>query len=104
MIGWVGVGLILALAALLAVLVALVYVLRDIHRSEEKLDKLTSLSLNPRTRFSQASMQSGATVPEQELQRLAHASRAKRVVVGGDEDSEQYRQLGQGIREEESDG
>lgn len=101
---WVGVGLLMALIALLIVMIGIVRVRDEIHELNQKLDKLTKLSLNPRTRIAQATMQSGARVPEQDLKQLAHTSRAKRVVVGGDEDSEQYRQLSRGIRQEENDG
>jgi len=103
---WLGVGLILALLALFVamviILVALFRVYRDIQALNRKTTELKSLSLNPRTRIAQASMQSGAVTPEQQGKRLAQASKAKRVVVGGDEDSEQHRRMSRGIRQEEN--
>lgn len=46
-----------------------------------------------RSRVSRASMQSGATSPERELTRLGRASAARRVVVGGDPDSQLHADL-----------
>jgi hypothetical protein len=44
-------------------------------------------------RISRASMQSGKVSEEQHLARLGRASAARRVVVGGDADSQQYKNL-----------
>lgn len=60
---------------------------QDTKDMNKKIDKLLALSLNPRTRIGQASMQSGAITEEQELKRLGRTSQAKRVVVGGDDES-----------------
>jgi hypothetical protein len=60
---------------------------RGIYQTTQDLKRL---SLNPRTRTTQASFQSGATSLEQGLTRLGRASAARRVVVGGDEDSQLY--------------
>lgn len=98
MIGWVVLGAILILLSLVAVMVGIVRVREDIQAQNEKIDKLTSLSLNPRTRIAQATMQSGAVTEEQKLQRLGRASVARRVVVGGDDDSVQKQNLQRATR------
>lgn len=46
-----------------------------------------------RSRISRASMQSGETSPERELTRLGRATAARRVVVGGDPDSQLHTDL-----------
>ena len=78
---------------LVALIIGLASVQKDIQGLNDKLDQLTSLSLNPRTRIGQATMQSGAVSEEQKLERLGRASVARRVVVGGDDDSRQKQDL-----------
>jgi hypothetical protein len=77
---------------LVAVLVGALFIVfgvnplrQDTKEMNRKLDQLMALSLNPRTRIGQASVQSGAPTEEQELRRLGRASVAKRVVVGGED-------------------
>lgn len=105
MIFWVGLGIIVLILSLVVVMVGIVRLREDIYAVKEKLDELTSLSLNPRTRISQASMQSGATTEEQTLAKLGRVSVAKRVVVGGDDDSVQKQTLMKATQgQEDNDG
>lgn len=107
MTSWVVLGAILILLSLVAVMIGIVRVREDIQAQNEKIDELKSLSLNPRTRIGQATMQSGAVTEEQTLQKLGRASVARRVVVGGEDGSVQKQNLQRATRhqqEEDSDG
>lgn len=65
-------------------------------------NELTELRLTARTRIRDYGVQSGEVSQEQQLERLGRASAARRVVVGGDDDSPQkqalVRQTRQGTR------
>lgn len=82
-------------------------ILLEQEKQTKTLRQVASLQLNPRTRISTASMQSGAVTQEQSLERLGRASAARRIVVGGDPDSELYTKLDAFTKhdeEEEIDG
>lgn len=68
-------------------------ILLELRSQSYDLTKIRQFQVNPRTRISTTSVQSGPVSPEQEGARLGRASRARRVVVGGDPDSEQYDRL-----------
>lgn len=87
----------LLLSGLVIAIFGIARVRDDIYELSGKLDQLTTLSLNPRTRIGQATMQSGPVTEEQQLERLSRASVARRVVVGGDDDSVQKQNLMRGI-------
>jgi hypothetical protein len=54
---------------------------------------VSTVRLKLSTRVSRVSMQSGAVSDEQQLQRLGRASVGRRIVVGGDDDSQLNRDL-----------
>lgn len=89
--------IILGLLANVALLWMIYWRLGDILRAEQRnrieLCKLVKGSLNPRTRIGTLAPQSGATSVEQKLSKLGRASAARRVVVGGDSDSELHKQM-----------
>jgi len=93
----------IVLLALGVLVVGINRVRDDISDLSGQLEKLTALSLNPRTRFAQATMQSGATTEEQTLSKLGRSSVARRTVVGGDDDSVQKQNLIRGT-EVQTDG
>lgn len=57
-------------------------------QTTEVLREVKALKLQNRTRIRQASTRTGAVTEEQQLRRLGRASAARRVVVGGDGDSD----------------
>jgi hypothetical protein len=59
-----------------------------LEKNSRLLRDIKKLQLNPRTRISTIEVQSGPVDEIQEGRRVARASVAKRVVVGGDSDSE----------------
>lgn len=61
--------------------------------ARETRTEVTGIRLNTSTRQSRASIQSGVEAPEKELVRLGRASRGRRVVVGGDPDSQLSQEL-----------
>ena len=67
--------------------------------TEAQNQVVKEVRLATRTRQSTASMQSGAITQEQKLKRLGRATVAKRVVVGGDEDSELHTNLSRPLGE-----
>jgi len=68
-------------------------ILLELRSQSYSLAKIKQFQLNPRTRIATTSVQSGPVNPEQEGARLGRASKARRVVVGGDPSSEQYERL-----------
>lgn len=73
---------------------AMVMILRDVREYARGTHKaVMDVKRQVHTRQSRASMQSGATTDEQRLTRLGRASAARRVVVGGELDSQLYQDL-----------
>src|SRR6478609_1129469 len=88
----------LGLLAIVVVLWLIYWKLRDIHaeltREGNTLDDIFRAQLNPRTRIGgPVKVQSGAVSDEQKLEELGRLSRGKRIVVGGDDDSQLNRDL-----------
>lgn len=63
----------------------------------ENTEELRNLRLKSRVRINTASMQSGAKTDEQALARMGRATFGKRVVVGGDQDSELHTGLSRAV-------
>lgn len=85
--------LILIFLALVVLILGVRNLRFDIGDVVDGVTQTNKLMLNPRTRQSVAAMQSGATDEIQEGRALGRASVAKRVVVGGEDDSQQKRAL-----------
>ena len=88
--------MLLAIVVLLILLdvmvVACLGTLLEIRRNtQDTMTEVRDLRLTARTRVRRAKMQNGATSDEQKLERLGRASVGRRVVVGGDPDSELHR-------------
>lgn len=102
--------LIAVLLGTLAVLLAVISVqLLKLNRSEVyqsgRLDDIFRAQINPRTRIGgPVAIQSGAVSEEQELERLGRASHGRRIVVGGDDDSQLNKDLAIATREEADHG
>lgn len=62
--------------------------------NREVVEELRQLRLSSRARVKTMSVQSGARTEEQELVRMGRATRAKRVVFGGDPEAPQFTNLG----------
>lgn len=90
---FVAIALALMLTALVVCAWALANSLQLLREMEETMRRLVTLSLNPRTRLGHIAPQSGPVSREQTLSRLGRASAARRVVVGGDDDSQLYHDL-----------
>lgn len=77
---------------------------RKLRRSiEVNTEETRQLRLNSRSRITTAAVRTGADGEEQHLRqmrRLGRATRAKRIVVGGDPDSEQYAALNRTVRDD----
>ena len=85
---------VILLMQLVLVLVVACFLLRGIRRDIQANTSATDqLRLDSRTRISQVSVRSGAVTEEQQLRRLGRASVGRRIVVGGDRDSQQYQNL-----------
>jgi hypothetical protein len=95
-----------ALSLVIVLLCGCFHLLSLIERNtRDSMVEIRDLRLTSRTRFRQASMQSGATSEEQKLERLGRVSQGHRVVVGGDSNSELNRRLnGLGVKDEDEDG
>lgn len=69
----------------------------NIYLSNEKNSRLLrdirQFQINPRTRMSTVQMRSGPVTEEKQVERLGRASTARRVVVGGDPDSQLHGNL-----------
>lgn len=92
------------LIAILGVLMVMLGVLFDMRRSAyDTVTEVRDLRLTSRTRVSRASVQSGVADPERKLVRLGRATKSRRVVVGGDGDSDLNRVLS-GLGEKEEAG
>lgn len=88
-------ALLISIAGLLCVVNTTLLVVDS--RVRASFDRLTSevreLRLTSRTRVSQALVRTGPVSEEAQLTRLGHASAARRVVVGGDDESPQKQRL-----------
>lgn len=92
--------MIILIAVLLAIQVVLTLcvfgvLLRVAEHQKATWEETRDLRLTARTRVSRAAVQSGVAEPERELSRLGRASAARRVVFGGDGDSDLNRTLSQ---------
>jgi hypothetical protein len=92
---------------LILVVAALLYDAYQVRRLrvsvEENTAETKSLRLKSRARIATASVQSGAVSEEQQLRRLGRASQARRIVVGGDDDSQLNQELNQQLGGEGGD-
>jgi hypothetical protein len=89
--------LLLAILVLLGdvLLGAILVALLDIKRSDsDMVDEVRSLRLVSRARMKRAAVRSGVAEPEVELRRLGRVAQPRRVVFGGDGDSELNKVLG----------
>ena len=88
---------------LVMILWALTVLIGETRLNWQKLNAIESHQLNPRTRISQARMDN---TPDDEIKqgrRAGQVSRGKRIVVGGDPDSELHRSLTRGVEAEDDD-
>lgn len=75
----------------------------ELQRENIKLEKIKDLQLNPRTRIGgPIAVQSGPVTQEQQLKKLGRASAARRVVVGGDPDSQLNHDLNNAVEEDDN--
>lgn len=91
---------------LVLVVAALLYDSYNVRQLRVSVDKNTAetreLRLKSRARVAQAGVQSGPRSQEQEMKRLSRASAGRRIVVGGDDDSEQKQNLMRGVENEDT--
>lgn len=66
-------------------------------------DEVRDLRLKARTRISEYGVQSGEVSHEQHMKRLGRASFGRRVVVGGDDDSQQKQDLRLSVEDPDAD-
>lgn len=92
----------LVVLLLLAVIIGMLRIRDEVELVMKEVAHLKQLSLNPRTRATQASMQSGAITNEQVARKLGRSSVSKRVVVGGEDEAILNQQLNR--TPEDSDG
>lgn len=88
--------IILAILIVQLIVVAVVLSVLVLRLSKDVRDNTAEtreLRLMSRTRISTISTQSGATTEEQILRRLGRASTGRRIVVGGDRDSQLHKDL-----------
>lgn len=90
--------MLLMIAALLVlILLVLCEIVRQLVRiADNEYDvaqEIRGLRLTARTRIGQASMQSGVETEEQRLTHLGRTSASRRVVVGGEEESQLHKDL-----------
>ena len=92
--------IIVALLGIVSVLLAVIAVqlvklrLNDVPDAVRRLDDIFRAQLNPRTRIGgPVKMQSGAVSDEQKLEKLGRHSSGRRIVVGGDDDSQLHLDL-----------
>lgn len=88
-------ALIVVAILLLAVICVQLVKLNTVGAAErDRLDDIFRAQLNPRTRIGGPfAIQSGAVSEDQEVQRLGRATVGRRIVVGGDDDSQLKRDL-----------
>lgn len=77
-----------------AMLVGIYNLRSDVDKVDRRVEKLR---LTRRTRQNKAVMRDGAVSPERQLVRLGRASKGRRVVVGGDPDSQLALDLWKGV-------
>lgn len=89
------------MACLIWVLLALSVhlTIRQTKALEALADETRELRLTSRAKVSTAAVRNQPMSEEQKLVRLGRSSRAKRVVVGGDPDSELHTNLGKSLEE-----
>ena len=73
---------------MIGVLILLYQIFLQLEAQVTLLTKVRDLQLNPRTRMSTIQVQSGPISDDQEAHRVGRATAARRVVVGGEEESE----------------
>ena len=89
---------VLTLAVLLLVTGLIVRALRSLEVAVQDVrDSVDNLRLNSRARVSTASVRNGSLTDEAALMRLGRATRARRVVVGGEEGSPLHTHLSRSI-------
>lgn len=72
--------------------------IRDgVKATRQNTDEVQDLRLTSRARISTAVMRSGEVSEERKLTRLGRASKARRVVIGGDDDSQLSSDLRRGV-------
>lgn len=91
--------MLMTLVGLLVVSVLILVQLMEIARNTRGLgQEIKELRLTSRTRVRQAGVQSGPVSDEQVLSRLGRVSVGRRVVVGGEDGSEQKTKMKRGIK------
>lgn len=94
---------ILLVQLIVVLAVAVFYLRRLITTIGVNTEEVRTLRLDSRTRISEYSVRSGAVTEEQQLRRLGRASVGRRVVVGGDPNSQLTKDL-KTMEEEEAQG
>jgi len=94
---------ILLVQLIVVLAVAVFYLRRLIMTIGVNTEEVRTLRLDSRTRISEYSVRSGAVTEEQQLRRLGRASVGRRVVVGGDPNSQLTKDL-KTMEEEEAQG
>lgn len=89
-----------AIVLVLATLVICRKMNQVIQSNREVVAELQKLRLTSRARVKTMKVRSGARTEVEELARMGRATRAKRVVVGGDPDSRQFVQVGGKVEKE----
>lgn len=95
---------IVATLALVAIVVLIIEVRHNKRAREELIHEIQELRLKSRARVGQTGIQSGAVTQEQKLRRLGRASVGRRIVVGGDDDSQLKKDLTTYEPPEDQDG
>lgn len=85
--------LVLILVVLIIACVGMGNLRLDLLQLEEKLEKIYQAQMNPRTRVTKAEVHTGMPDELKDLKQLGRASSARRTVVGGEVDSQLYRDL-----------
>lgn len=90
-------SLLVIVVLMVLVLVALSKILAETRLNHQTLSAIETLQLNPRTRIAQARMDNGPDTMEKVGRRAGQVSRGRRVVVGGDTESQLHRDLSHGV-------
>lgn len=86
--------ILMALVAIVLLLVRLIGRVDEVDRHAQLTwEEVRNLRLKSRARVSEYGVQSGEVTQEQQLRRLGRSSFGRRIVVGGDDDSEQKQNL-----------
>lgn len=78
-------------------------ILLTLERCEKRLSEIVQHQLNPRTRISTIGVQSGPITDDQTAARVGRATSSRRVIVGGDPESELSQSLGRQFPQEDED-